>query len=88
MTGLEPATSGVTGRCSNQLSYIPRSCGVGSSVRLPRSISLESEKDPEPPAVVADALILSAGARLFKGSALRWRMPRARLLGTAAGSSR
>jgi hypothetical protein len=22
MTGLEPATSGVTGRCSNQLSYI------------------------------------------------------------------
>jgi hypothetical protein len=23
MTGLEPATSGVTGRCSNQLSYIP-----------------------------------------------------------------
>ena len=25
MTGLEPATSGVTGRCSNQLSYIPRS---------------------------------------------------------------
>ena len=24
MTGLEPATSGVTGRCSNQLSYIPR----------------------------------------------------------------
>ena len=25
MTGLEPATSGVTGRCSNQLSYIPNS---------------------------------------------------------------
>ena len=25
MTGLEPATSGVTGRCSNQLSYIPLS---------------------------------------------------------------
>ena len=25
MTGLEPATSGVTGRCSNQLSYIPTS---------------------------------------------------------------
>jgi hypothetical protein len=24
-TGLEPATSGVTGRCSNQLSYDPRS---------------------------------------------------------------
>ena len=24
MTGLEPATSGVTGRCSNQLSYIPK----------------------------------------------------------------
>lgn len=22
-TGLEPATSGVTGRCSNQLSYVP-----------------------------------------------------------------
>ena len=25
-TGLEPATSGVTGRCSNQLSYNPFSC--------------------------------------------------------------
>jgi hypothetical protein len=32
MTGLEPATSGVTGRCSNQLSYIPKSCGISSYV--------------------------------------------------------
>jgi hypothetical protein len=30
MTGLEPATSGVTGRHSNQLSYIP-ACGRKNS---------------------------------------------------------
>src|SRR5207253_5392194 len=32
MTGLEPATSGVTGRCSNQLSYIPKYCQLGTCV--------------------------------------------------------
>jgi hypothetical protein len=32
MTGLEPATSGVTGRCSNQLSYIPKSERVTTRV--------------------------------------------------------
>ena len=26
LTGLEPATSAVTGRCSNQLNYNPKSC--------------------------------------------------------------
>ena len=31
MTGLEPATSGVTGRCSNQLSYIPNGL-VGTAI--------------------------------------------------------
>ena len=30
MTGLEPATSGVTGRCSNQLSYIPKIGATGT----------------------------------------------------------
>jgi hypothetical protein len=39
MTGLEPATSGVTGRCSNQLSYIPKryrlmTCGVFSPLEF------------------------------------------------------
>jgi hypothetical protein len=33
MTGLEPATSGVTGRCSNQLSYIPISGSMGQVYR-------------------------------------------------------
>ena len=36
MTGLEPATSGVTGRCSNQLSYIPK---ADSSLRLLYAVS-------------------------------------------------
>ena len=41
MTGLEPATSGVTGRCSNQLSYIPKTyqlttCGNLSAPEVPR----------------------------------------------------
>jgi hypothetical protein len=37
MTGLEPATSGVTGRCSNQLSYIPKAVFVAPCVNLPSS---------------------------------------------------
>ena len=37
MTGLEPATSGVTGRCSNQLSYIPKRDGAAvASILLDR----------------------------------------------------
>src|SRR5262249_11320121 len=36
MTGLEPATSGVTGRCSNQLSYIPFGQDPGGLVALER----------------------------------------------------
>jgi hypothetical protein len=34
MTGLEPATSGVTGRCSNQLSYIPKPSWETTCVKL------------------------------------------------------
>ena len=41
MMGLEPTTSGVTGRCSNQLSYIPKAypattCGESVCVRVSR----------------------------------------------------
>ena len=35
MMGLEPTTSGVTGRCSNQLSYIPKAYGISSYVDSP-----------------------------------------------------
>ena len=35
MMGLEPTTSGVTGRCSNQLSYIPKAYGISSYVKSP-----------------------------------------------------
>ena len=31
-TGLEPATSGVTGRRSNQLNYAPRRCGAQTAL--------------------------------------------------------
>jgi hypothetical protein len=34
MTGLEPATSGVTGRCSNQLSYIPKTYQLTTCVKV------------------------------------------------------
>ncbi len=48
MTGLEPATSGVTGRCSNQLSYIPRTDSshraifavIGLAVLVARSVRI------------------------------------------------
>ncbi len=42
-TGLEPATSAVTGQRSNQLSYVPKlpqqlgCCVVGFSIRIARS---------------------------------------------------
>ena len=38
MTGLEPATSGVTGQRSNQLSYTPNEAGT---MYLPASLSVK-----------------------------------------------
>ena len=68
MTGLEPATSGVTGRCSNQLSYIP-------NVRAPdfapthfaafRSRNCKRFLDTSPPAT---RLIVATEVGHFKGS--------------------
>ena len=46
VTGLEPATSGVTGRHSNQLSYTP--AWVPGSRDEPRSGGLEIEEPPLP----------------------------------------
>nr|CAI0337144.1 hypothetical protein SHINE37_40998 [Rhizobiaceae bacterium] len=37
VTGLEPATSGVTGRHSNRLSYTRASCGLSAPARFVRS---------------------------------------------------
>jgi hypothetical protein len=73
MTGLEPATSGVTGRCSNQLSYIPKRDGASSYVdSLGPGISRNSTV---PRVLIADCLptpqgdtIVFATVRCFKGS--------------------
>jgi hypothetical protein len=46
MTGLEPATSGVTGRCSNQLSYIPKAYFVAVRFILPAARFGTASNDP------------------------------------------
>ena len=54
MTGLEPATSGVTGRCSNQLSYIPEQANTVSASAIsyyadsPRRVKSRSGRPVSP----------------------------------------
>ena len=46
LTGLEPATSSVTGKRSNQLSYSSRKQRHKRSVRLQQSFSLQQDNCP------------------------------------------
>jgi hypothetical protein len=73
MTGLEPATSGVTGRCSNQLSYIPKS--------LRPTTCVDSSWAP----FVPDLPFLCRKSALFSATSLP---PTARLYRPAAAASR
>src|SRR4051794_13396821 len=45
MMGLEPTTSGVTGRCSNQLSYIPKPSGLDTPITLAPACSTVKTRD-------------------------------------------
>jgi hypothetical protein len=51
MTGLEPATSGVTGRCSNQLSYIPKN-NIRSDLSINLALHMGGVKTQGLPAVM------------------------------------
>ena len=65
MTGLEPATSGVTGRCSNQLSYIP-SAFPGKAYGDPSGIPIGSVASL--PSWRSTKSIVLASCRCFKCS--------------------
>jgi hypothetical protein len=73
MMGLEPTTSGVTGRCSNQLSYIPKAYGISSYVDSPgpcvsriSTVLCRFIADSLP--TLPLILIVTARVRCFKGS--------------------
>ena len=64
-TGLEPATSGVTGRRSNQLSYAPATADRGDTSYLGAfgvSSNSPPRRKPKPPVPAADAGIPSPKA--------------------------
>ena len=48
MTGLEPATSAVTGQCSNQLNYIPKSNNAKLYCKLQWCVWMDLNHRPSP----------------------------------------
>src|SRR3954452_23403807 len=64
-TGLEPATSGVTGRRSNQLNYAPGRAWPGAAMSMPQHAPRRPQPDREPRTI-------AGGCRAAPPAPLAW----------------